>query len=143
MFMVDTFIWLGAAVVFALVEMMTYNLVTIWFALGAVGAFILSLFSVPLWVQVTGFVFISAILLVFTKPLVKRKLDAKKIPTNADRVIGAEALVTQSIDPVNGAGLVKVLGQVWSAKSEDESCIAEGEKVTVKQIQGVKLVVSK
>lgn len=141
--MVDTFIWLGAAVVFALVEMMTYNLVTIWFALGAVGAFILSLFSVPLWVQVTGFVFISAILLVFTKPLVKRKLDAKKIPTNADRVIGAEALVTQSIDPVNGAGLVKVLGQVWSAKSEDESCIAEGEKVTVKQIQGVKLVVSK
>ena len=52
--MVDTFIWLGAAVVFALVEMMTYNLVTIWFALGAVGAFILSLFSVPLWVQVTG-----------------------------------------------------------------------------------------
>lgn len=141
--MVDTFIWLGAAVVFALVEMMTYNLVTIWFALGAVAAFILSLFPVPLWVQVTAFVFASALLLIFTKPLVKRKLDAKKIPTNADRVIGAEALVTQEIDPVNGAGLVKVFGQTWSAKSEDESCIAVGEKVTVRQIQGVKLVVSK
>ena len=90
-----------------------------------------------------GFVFVSAILLIFTKPLVKRKLDAKKIPTNADRVIGAEAVVTQEIDPLNGSGLVKVFGQVWSAKSEDETEIAVGEKVTVKQIQGVKLVVSK
>ncbi len=141
--MIDTFIWLGAAAVLAITEMMTYNLVTIWFALGAVAAFLLSLFSVPVWIQVTAFVFVSAILLIFTKPLVKRKLDAKKIPTNADRVIGAEAVVTQEIDPLNGSGLVKVFGQVWSAKSEDETEIAVGEKVTVKQIQGVKLVVSK
>ena len=64
-------------------------------------------------------------------------------PTNSDRVIGKEAIVLTEIDPCEGTGTVKVLGQIWSAVSDDDGVIAAGERVTVCAITGVKLVVMK
>ena len=64
-------------------------------------------------------------------------------PTNADRFVGETAVVTQAIDNIAETGLVKLQGTVWTARTADGSVIAEGEKVTVKAIEGVKLIVEK
>ena len=89
------------------------------------------------------FVAVSGVLLFFTRPLA-RKLGVKKHqPTNADRVVGAEALVIKEIDPINSAGQVKALGQIWSARDEDHGTIPEGEYVEVLRIEGVKLIVKR
>lgn len=134
-------IWLIAAVIFGVVEIITAPLICIWFCGGALVAALIGGFTNSMWVSTVVFVVVSALLLAFTRPLVKSKIAPKVQPTNADRIIGKEAVVILGIDPVENVGQIKVDGQVWSAKSE--YAIDEGEKVTVSSIEGVKAVVTK
>ena len=133
--------WIIAAVVFAVIELMTSPLISIWFCGGALVAAFASVFTDSIWITATVFVVVSALLLAFTRPLVKRKITPKIQPTNADRIIGKEAVVIEQIDSVENRGQIKVEGQVWSAKSN--GVIKEGERVTVASIEGVKAVVTK
>ena len=80
--------------------------------------------------------------LYFTRPLVKKYVNSRSQPTNADMVIGKEALVTEAIDNVESAGAVAVGGKVWTARSENGEPIEVGSIVTVLRIEGVKLIVS-
>jgi Membrane protein implicated in regulation of membrane protease activity len=141
--MTDTFIWLGAAVILAIIELATYGLVTIWFAIGAVAAFGLSLFGISTAWQITVFAIVSALLLIFTKPILQKKLAIEKEATNADRVIGKKAIVMNTPDLGDTLFRVRVLEQVWTAKTEDNSAVVAGEEVVVDKIQGVKLIVKK
>jgi len=141
--MTSTFIWLGVAVILAIIELATYGLVTIWFAIGAVVAFFLSLLGVTTAWQIVVFVIVSALLLIFTKPILQKKLAIKKEATNADRVIGQKAVVMDAPDSADGLFRVRVLEQVWTAKTEDKSLVSAGEEVFVERIQGVKLIVKK
>lgn len=134
-------LWLIAAVVFGVVEIITAPLICIWFCGGALVAALIGGITNSMWVSTVAFVVVSGILLAFTRPLVKSKIAPKVQPTNADRIIGKEAVVILGIDPVENVGQIKVDGQVWSAKSD--SIINEGEKVTVSSIEGVKAVVTK
>ena len=136
-------VWAALVVVFLIIEAATAGLASIWFALGAAAALILS-FAVPgalLW-QVVLFIAVSAITLVLTRPLAKKYVNAKIKPTNADRVIGKIATVTQRIDNIEGCGEVSVDGRFWSARSDGDNAIAVGEHVVVRSISGVKLYVS-
>ncbi len=133
--------WLIAAVIFGVVEIITAPLICIWFCGGALVAALVGYFANSMWVSAVAFVVVSALLLAFTRPLVKGKIAPKVQPTNADRIIGKEAVVILGIDPVENKGQIKVDGQVWSAKSD--SIINEGEKVKVSSIEGVKAVVTK
>ena len=133
--------WLAAAVIFGVVELITAPLICIWFCGGALVAALVGYFTNSMLVSTVVFVLVSALLLVLTRPLVKSKIAPKVQPTNADRIIGKEAVVILGIDPVENKGQIKVDGQVWSAKSE--CAIAEGERVTVSSIEGVKAVVTK
>ena len=85
---------------------------------------------------------ISFVTLYFTRPLVKKYVNSKSQPTNADMVIGKEALVTEAIDNVEGVGAVAVGGKVWTARSADGQPVETGSIVTVLRIEGVKLIVS-
>ena len=85
----------------------------------------------------------SALALAITRPIVKKKLTAKAQPTNADRCIGSDATVLETIDNARSVGQVKVDGKVWSARSLDGGIIEENTIVTVKKIEGVKLLVVK
>ena len=85
----------------------------------------------------------SAVLLVLLRPFCRRFLKTKKEPTNADRIIGETAYVTEQIDNIRETGAVKVLGAEWSARSRDDSIIPSGAKVKVVEIRGVKAVVEK
>lgn len=138
-----TIIWLVLAVVMAVVEGMTVQLVSIWFCIGAVAACITSLFTDSILIQGVVFVVVSAIALLVTRPLVKRLKRRGAEPTNADRYIGKTAVVVERIDNENATGLVKVDNQKWTARSVDGSPIEEGLTVTVAAIEGVKLMVSK
>ena len=137
------YIWyLLAFVVFLLIELISYNLITIWLAASALLTGIYAyFFPDQIVVHVFIFLVISLVLIVFTKPMVK-KLKSTNEKTNADRLIGCEAVVLEKIDSLEGTGQVKVMGQVWSAKSESGTVIETAEKVIVKNIEGVKLVVA-
>lgn len=135
-------VWVVIMVVFLVVEAATAGLTCIWFAIGALAALIAALFGAPIWLQLVWFFVVSVVTLYFTRPLVLKYLNSRSQPTNADMVIGKEALVTEAIDNVESAGAVAVGGKVWTARSENGEPIEVGSIVTVLRIEGVKLIVS-
>lgn len=136
------FVWLGLLALFLIAEFATVQLTTVWFALGALVSLLLAAFGVDnLAVQIIVFALVSLVSLILTRPLVKKWMNRRTQPTNADMVIGEEAVVTEAIDNAQAKGLVKVKGAVWSARSADDRQIPIGATVTVKAIEGVKLIV--
>lgn len=134
--------WLTVAVIMAVIEGITPALVTIWFMFGALAAMVLSIFVQSFAVQFAVFAGVSAVLLIFTRPLVKKIFrKTKTVYTNADRIIGQEGVVTEKISNLENKGQITVLGQVWSAKSQDGSIIPSDKTVTVCSIHGVKAIV--
>ena len=133
--------WLALLVIFAASEAVTVGLTSIWFASGALTALIAALLGGPLWIQLTLFLAVSLLCLLAARPLAKRHLNDKVVPTNADRVIGAEAPVTEDIDNIYGRGTVVIRGMTWSARSENGLPIPAGAMVRVLRIEGVKVFV--
>ena len=136
-------IWIALAVIFAVIEAVTVQLVTVWFAVGAVGAVIANILGASEFVQTTVFVTLSALALIISRPYVKKFTKTKVQPTNADMLIGDTAVVTQKINNIAGEGTVIVRGLVWTARSSDNNIIDENEEVTVLKIEGAKLIVEK
>ena len=140
---VYTVCWLVAVVVFGVVEASTVTLTTIWLAVAALLTAGISALGASVLVQLFSFAVISALLLVFTRPLSKKFLDGKIVPTNADRIINARGVVVKEILPEENMGQIKVRGQIWSAKSNSEEPIATGESIVVLKIEGVCAIVEK
>ena len=134
-------VWLLVAVIFGVVEAATVQLMSIWFALGAVAAMVSALLGASVWVQFGVFLAVSILVLAFTRPLVKKVLKVGRVHTNADSLVGRIAAVTVEIAGPGEVGRVLVDGQDWAAVSEEGIPIAPGERVLVKGIEGVKLVV--
>ena len=137
-----TTFWLIVMVLFLVVEAVTVGLVCIWFAVGALIALLAAMCGAQLWLQIVLFLVASAATLYFTRPLVKRYVNSKVEPTNADMVIGKECRVTETVDNIAGTGAVYVDGKTWTARSENDEVIPEGTLVTAKSIDGVKLIVA-
>ena len=133
--------WVALLIVFAAVELITPQLVCIWFAIGSLGALIATALKAQIWLQLLIFLVISAIMIIVSRPLYRKFIKTKLVPTNSDRVIGETAVVTESIDNIQAKGSVKVQGQLWTARSENGEVIPEGSQVTVIRIEGVKLIV--
>jgi membrane protein implicated in regulation of membrane protease activity len=140
--MVNSIAWLILLAFLIFVEIVTLGLTTIWFAGGALVAFIVSLFYDNLLLEIILFLVISLALLFFTRPIVKKYFNSTRIKTNYAAVIGKEALVISLIDNINATGLAVVDGQEWTARSLDGTVIEKGTKVKVESISGVKLIVS-
>lgn len=136
-----TIIWLVLMIVFLACEALTVGLVSIWFAGGALVAVILSLFEVAPLIQIIVFFVVSIGLLVSTRKIFVEKLNTGKENTNVDALIGETGQVIAPINPME-IGQVKLKGQIWSAIADDQLLtIEEGSYVTVKAIEGVKLIV--
>ena len=135
-----TLFWLVLFVVLALFELVTVNLVSIWFSLGALITTFVSLATDNLMIHLAVFTISSILLLLLTKPFVKKMKKREGVPTNLDMVIGKTGVVTEKIER-DGIGEVKVLGKKWSAYSDKE--VEENSKVKVLSINGVKLKVEK
>lgn len=139
--MVLKIIWAALLVVFTIGEGVTVGLTSIWFAAGALGALICSLLGGPLWLQIGLFIVISALSLLAIRPLAQKYLNTKVEPTNADRVIGATAKVTEEINNITAQGAVSISGMTWSARSDSDCVIPAGTLVRVLRIEGVKVYV--
>ena len=133
--------WLAAFIAFAIGEAITVGLVSVWFAVGALAGLFAAALGAGLWLQITVLLGLSALALALFKPLSGKFLRPKLSATNADRVIGASALVTETIDNSQAQGQVKVKGQIWSARSAQDIVIPAGRDVKVLRIEGVKVIV--
>ncbi len=135
-------VWFVLLVVFAIVEGATVGLASVWFAAGAFVAMLAAFFHAPIWLQVVLFLVVSFVTLLLVRPLARKYLVPHYQATNADRIIGEEAVVTESIDNLKGRGLVSVGGSVWTARAQDDQPIAAGTVVKVLRIEGVKVFVT-
>lgn len=138
-------VWAVIGVACVILEAATPQLTSIWFALGAVFALIVSFLAPQLWwVQLLVFIVVSIVALLITRPLAKRFLEKNKAHVNADRFIGEDGVVIADIDNIQGVGQVKSMGTVWSARTEDDDVkLSVGTPVTIKRIEGVKVIVEK
>jgi membrane protein implicated in regulation of membrane protease activity len=137
--------WLVLLAIFLIAEAVTVNLTTIWFAAGSLVALILDLAGMTVALQVTAMIVVSGILLTLFLIVIRPHINLAKgshIPTNADRLIGQEGLVIEPIDPIQGTGQIRALGQTWSANSLNQQPIAADTRVVIIEIRGVKAIVT-
>ena len=135
--------WLIIVAACVIIEASTMGLTTIWFAIGALVAWLINLTGLNLQVQILVFLIVSIVCLVFTRPIAVEKLKVGKSKTNLDSLIGETAKVETTINNFNNEGYVKLKGQIWSARSNDDEIIERGEAVVVEEIKGVKLIVKR
>ncbi len=134
-------IWLVALIAFSILEAVTFGLTSIWFAAGALIALIISILDGPTWLQITAFLVVSFATMLLVRPLARKYLTPRNTRTNADRVIGTEGIVTETIRNLDGVGLVSVGGNIWTARSENDDELEKGTLVRVLRIEGVKIFV--
>lgn len=132
--------WLVIILILALIEVMTVNLVTIWFVASALVSLILSFFIDSFLIQFAVFVILGIILLITTKSWLNKLIKPKNSKTNLDRVIGMQAVVTEEINKLK-PGEVKVDGKKWTAIADEK--IEVSSTVKVLDIDGVKLKVER
>ncbi len=138
----QTSYWLILFVVLLIVEIFTMGLTTIWFAAGALAAFLVGMLGLGLPVQAATFIVVSVILFVVTRPIAVRFFNQEREKTNVEGLIGQQGLVKQDIDTLQATGQVEVRGQEWSARTEaPDGKILKGTTVVVDGIQGVRLIV--
>ena len=132
--------WIITIIFLIFLEALSVNLTSVWFVISGIVSLILSFFIDSFIIQFSVFVILGVILLITTKPILKKFIKVNNEKTNLDRVIGMKGVVTSKIEPLS-VGEVKVDGKRWSAISD--SAIEQNEIVEVLKIDGVKLIVKK
>ena len=138
----DIMIWLILLILFIAIEVATMGLTTIWFGGGAIVAMLATMFGASVTIQIILFFIVSLALLFFTRPIAVKYFNKDRVRTNAESLVGQQAIVISEIDNLHGIGQVIVGGQEWSARSIDEQgAIPVGGVVIIVAINGVKLIV--
>lgn len=135
-------LWGALIIVSLVVEFVTDELTIIWGTVGAIFAFLAALLHAEIWLQLLIFIIFTTLTIVIFRPIIKKYAKKEIIRTNADRIIGMVAVVSEPFDN-NEVGKVVVNGQVWRATSTNNEAFFEGEKVQVEGISGTKVIVSK
>ena len=136
-------VWGIMIIVFGIIEAATAGIVAVWFMGGALLTMVCALLGVPVPGQIVVFVLVSVVLLVATRPVIKKYTKNDGEPLNADRCIGQLGIVVDTIDNMEAKGQVKTGGVLWSARSLSGEIIEEGETVIIQKIEGVKVFVTK
>lgn len=137
-----TTIWLIVFVACIGIEIATMGLTTIWFAGGALISAVASVAGAPVWLQVILFLAVSLVLLFFTRPIAVKYFNKDRVKTNAESLVGKQAIVISEINNLQGIGQVTVGGQEWSARNVVQGeALPVGSVVTIRAINGVKLMV--
>ena len=129
-------VWVAMTIIFVVIESLTLSLTTIWFGISAFVMVFLAFTPLPFPAQLFIFVVLSMLLLIFTRPVVKQKLNQKKIATNYERIIGQIAVVTRKITALD-KGSVKINGMEWTAAVKEDITLEEGSKCIIEEIAGV------
>ena len=134
-------VWLGVTALAAFVEAVTMTLVSVWCVAGGLAAVFAAYFGASVPTQLLLFLGVSILTAAVVRPLAKKYADPHKVATNADRLLGMEAKVTEDIDNARSSGAVYVDGKTWTARSTDGGRISAGETVEIAGMEGVKLIV--
>ena len=134
-------IWLVVLAILLVIEFLTLGLTTVWFAGGALVAFLVSLAGGPLWLQLLLFIAVSVVFLLFTRPLAMKYLNKDVQKTNVDSIPGQKGIVTATIDNLKAEGQVTIQGMEWTARAKNGNTIEKGKVVRVTAVEGVKLIV--
>ncbi|MBR5645683.1 MAG: NfeD family protein [Treponema sp.] len=129
-------VWVAVTILCVVIESLTLSLTTIWFGISSFVMVFLAFTPIPFGVQLFIFAALSLILLIFTRPVVKRKLNQKKIATNYERIIGQIAVVTKKITALE-KGSIKINGMEWTAAVKEDITLTEGSKCIIEEIAGV------
>ena len=136
--------WIVIFIVLLVIEIATLGLPTIWFAAGALVAFLAGILGAGIVVQIALFLVVSVVLLVLTRPIALKYFNNRRQSTNVESMIGRQGVVLEEIDTIKSQGLVEVDGETWSARTDEpEGRIPKDTVVSVEGIQGVKLIVKK
>lgn len=135
-------IWLGIFIVALVIEALSPELVSIWFAAGALISVIVSLIpETKWWIQLIIFVVVSVSTLLCLRPVIRKFMKRNIVNSNVDEIVHKKGKMTKACDELNH-GEVKINGVLWTACSSDEKTpIAEGKLVEVLSISGNKLIV--
>ena len=128
--------WVAVTIICVVIESLTLALTTIWFGISAFVMVFLAFTPLPFPAQLFIFVALALVLLIFTRPVVKQKINQKKIATNYERIIGQIAVVTKKITALD-KGSVKINGMEWTAAVREDVVLEEGSKCIVEEIAGV------
>lgn len=135
-------VWLAILIILVVIEIFTLGLTTIWFAGGALVAIVVAVLGGPVWLQILLAAIVSAVLLFFTRPVAMKYFNRDRERTNAESLVGRQAIVISEINNLQGIGQVTVNGMEWTARSiVDGITIRPGEVVIIRGINGVKLLV--
>ena len=129
-------VWVAVTIICVVIETMTLSLTTIWFGISAFLMVFLAFTPLPFPAQLFIFVAVALVLLIFTRPIVKKKLNQKKIATNYERIIGQIGVVTKKITALD-EGSVKINGMEWTAAVKEDTTLEEGSKCIIEEIAGV------
>lgn len=136
--------WLIILIAMVLIEVFTLGLTTIWFAGGALAAFLISFTKVGIPGQAILFLIVSFVLLLLIRPLARTRFNGQRVRTNAESLIGQNGVVMEPIDNLKAQGRIIVHGQEWAARTVKEGEVLEKDTlVEVISISGVKLMVEK
>lgn len=137
-----TTIWLSIFVACIVIEIATMGLFTIWFAGGSLIAALVAAVGGPFWLQIALFFVISLVLLYLTRPIAVKYFNKDRVKTNAESLVGQQAIVISEINNLQGVGQVTVNGQEWSARNvKGDKELTVGSVVIIRAISGVKLMV--
>ena len=137
-----TTLWLIIFVACIALEIVSMGLTSVWFAGGAVIAAVCSALGAPIWLQCVLFLAVSFVLLFFTRPVAVKYFNKDRVRTNAESLVGRQAIVISEIDNLQGIGQVNVGGMEWSARTRiDGIRLPVGTVTTILGINGVKLIV--
>ena len=136
------YVWLILAGVFVIGEVLTSGFLIFWLSLGSLVAMAVSFFTDNIIIQTTVFLISSVILILATKPLVKKFANIETVKTNVQSIIGKKGIITKDINSIKSTGQVKIEGELWSAIGIDDMDIPKGTEVEVNEIKGVKVIVT-
>ena len=137
-----TIMWLIILVIMVIIEIATMGLTTIWFAGGAMVAFLLALFGVSFKIQLVAFLVVSFVMLAATRPIAMKHLNLNRTKTNIDDLTGKHAIVSKEINNMKEEGQIVLGGIEWIARSiEENTIISVDTEVEVVEIRGVKAIV--
>lgn len=142
--MTNTMVWLAAMIILIIIEIVTVGLATIWFAIGALVAIIVSMLGGGIILQMTVFLVVSFGMLILTRPFAVKYINNSRIRTNYEGIIGKVVRITQDVDNIAEKGNAMVNGQEWTVRAlDDRNKIAAGSLAKVVDIKGVRLIVEK
>ena len=129
-------VWVAVTIICVVIESLTLSLTTIWFGISSFVLVFLAFTPIPFGAQLFIFVAMSLVLLIFTRPVVKKKINQKQIATNYERIIGQIAVVTKKITALD-KGSVKINGMEWTAAVKEDITLEKGSKCIIEEIAGV------